>query len=246
MSWHYSQALEEVFLEVDSWDGDRAALSRSILSGEISLCKDKTTGAWSRSQSGMMLETSTGDLYVDAFISSLAAFPASLSHKLDQEQENRIAAICGLTQLGLFKTFSLLTSSWKTSLSYLLIHTLERSCRIWPKAGIMCGMQLFQHPRLEPIISANVYGLQESLPTPLSGNWKSSYLPVPLQRDQKDSHRSGKRGGKEQRDTLPRAIGGPVNPEFSEWMMGFPIGWTALKPLEMHKFQEWLELHGSC
>jgi hypothetical protein len=37
---------------------------------------------------------------------------------------------------------------------------------------------------------------------------------------------------------------GPKNPEYIEWLMGWPIGMTALEPLEMDKFQKWLELHG--
>jgi len=40
---------------------------------------------------------------------------------------------------------------------------------------------------------------------------------------------------------------GQLNPEFSEYLMGWPIGWTDLKPLAMDKFQSWLQLHGkSC
>lgn len=38
--------------------------------------------------------------------------------------------------------------------------------------------------------------------------------------------------------------GGKQSPEFTEWLMGWPIGWTDLKPLETDKFQRWLELHG--
>jgi hypothetical protein len=39
-------------------------------------------------------------------------------------------------------------------------------------------------------------------------------------------------------------LGGPLNPEWCEWFMGFPIGWTALEPLEMRRFQQWLRSHG--
>jgi len=40
------------------------------------------------------------------------------------------------------------------------------------------------------------------------------------------------------------AAGGPMNPEWVEWFMGWPIGMTALQPLEMAKFQQWLNSHG--
>jgi len=38
--------------------------------------------------------------------------------------------------------------------------------------------------------------------------------------------------------------GGQLNPTWVEWLMGWPLGWTDLKPLEMGKFQQWLRLHG--
>ena len=39
-------------------------------------------------------------------------------------------------------------------------------------------------------------------------------------------------------------IGGQLNPTWVEWLMGWPLGWTDLKPLEMDKFQQWLGSHG--
>jgi hypothetical protein len=42
-------------------------------------------------------------------------------------------------------------------------------------------------------------------------------------------------------------LGGPLNPQWAEWFMGWPIGWTELKPLETGRFQAWLDWHGkSC
>lgn len=38
--------------------------------------------------------------------------------------------------------------------------------------------------------------------------------------------------------------GGRLNPEWVEWLMGWPIGLTGLKPLETAKFQEWQQQHG--
>ncbi len=36
-----------------------------------------------------------------------------------------------------------------------------------------------------------------------------------------------------------------IHPEEYEWMMGWPIGWSALEPLAEAKFQQWLDAHGS-
>lgn len=53
------------------------------------------------------------------------------------------------------------------------------------------------------------------------------------------------------RDSIPgemirRSEAGPLNPGWVEWLMGWPTGWTDLKPLETDKFQAWRLLHGSC
>ncbi|MEE9158943.1 MAG: hypothetical protein V3U60_11215 [Gammaproteobacteria bacterium] len=39
-------------------------------------------------------------------------------------------------------------------------------------------------------------------------------------------------------------LGGTLNPTWVEWLMGWPLGWTDLKPLEMDRFQQWCEQHG--
>jgi len=38
--------------------------------------------------------------------------------------------------------------------------------------------------------------------------------------------------------------GGHLNPTWVEWLMGWPLEWTDLKPLEMGKFQSWQQLLG--
>lgn len=53
-------------------------------------------------------------------------------------------------------------------------------------------------------------------------------------------------GAKEQL-TLETAVGsGKLNPMWVEWLMGWPLGWTAVEPLETDKFQQWCERHGVC
>lgn len=38
---------------------------------------------------------------------------------------------------------------------------------------------------------------------------------------------------------------GEPTPEIHEWLMDWPIGWSALKPLETGRFQSWLQQHGA-
>jgi hypothetical protein len=42
----------------------------------------------------------------------------------------------------------------------------------------------------------------------------------------------------------PEELNGSLNPEWVEWLMGWPLGWTDLKPLETDRFQQWLDSHG--
>lgn len=42
-----------------------------------------------------------------------------------------------------------------------------------------------------------------------------------------------------------RVFGQPT-PEAHEWLMTWPIGWTALAPLAMDKWRSWLQQHGAC
>lgn len=37
-----------------------------------------------------------------------------------------------------------------------------------------------------------------------------------------------------------------LNPEWVEWLMGWPIGHTGLKPLATGRYQEWLQQHSIC
>lgn len=61
------------------------------------------------------------------------------------------------------------------------------------------------------------------------------HLPTPAQRDYRypNSKSYSERGGGSNGEQLPNHVGGPLNPPWVEWLMGFPIGWTELDPSEM-------------
>jgi hypothetical protein len=74
---------------------------------------------------------------------------------------------------------------------------------------------------------------RERLPTPAARD----YLSPNATKERKDGH-NGFMG------QLPNVVGGQLNPTWVEWLMGWPLGWTACEPLETDKFQQWLDLHG--
>jgi len=45
---------------------------------------------------------------------------------------------------------------------------------------------------------------------------------------------------------LSEQIGGSLNPTWVEWLMGWPLGWTDLKPLAMDKYHCAQPAHGGC
>lgn len=65
--------------------------------------------------------------------------------------------------------------------------------------------------------------------------------PTPTCQDAKNN------GGQSQmvRNTKPlnAVVGGALNPAWVEWLMGWPIGWTALEPLGTDRFRWWLRSH---
>ena len=75
-------------------------------------------------------------------------------------------------------------------------------------------------------------------------------FPTPAARDYKGAVKTGKRvsaSGKIQNygEQLPNIVGGNLNPTWVEWLMGWPPGWTNLKPLEMDKSHFVQQQHGS-
>lgn len=57
-------------------------------------------------------------------------------------------------------------------------------------------------------------------------------FPTPAARDYRspNSKPYAERGGGKKGEQLPNFVGGQLNPNWVEWLMGYPIGWTALKP----------------
>lgn len=51
----------------------------------------------------------------------------------------------------------------------------------------------------------------------------------------------------EERKQMTAGNGGQLNPTWTEWLLGWPLEWTALKPLATAKFRQWRQLHsGFC
>ena len=93
--------------------------------------------------------------------------------------------------------------------------------------------------------------LQQTWTPPTFENESGSRLwPTPTSGNSHSGGRLDEWGGSRSREAMralvtPEEQTGPLSPAFPEWLMGWPIGWTDLKPLETAKFREWLQQHGA-
>jgi hypothetical protein len=200
--------------------------------------------------------------------SYLAAFHAKTLVQQERGQESTESdPVCGRTWRELSVKFDRDSSSWKTH-RCLWEEVLHESSVTLPRSGMMQDGILWERLTSERRIKGTGYG--SLLPTPTVGmvtggqnpskggqvglGWmaRTGKWPTPRASDHK--------GGKTSTNTTQRRIedgkatlsekmievmgGGKLNPTWVEWLMGWPLGWTDLKPLEMDKFQRWQESHG--
>jgi hypothetical protein len=133
---------------------------------------------------------------------------------------------------------------------------LEEFCETWPRSGCLSNGIAYQLPPLvlltaeigsglwrTPDVSVvsggamnaerrkaqgHAIGLHDQVNTP-------SMWPTPASRDYRYPNASpySMRGGGTKGEQLPNAVGGALNPTWVEWLLGFPLGWTALEPSAM-------------
>jgi hypothetical protein len=111
---------------------------------------------------------------------------------------------------------------------------LEHAAKYWPTPTV-CGNN--QAPKDGTKRGTGLATAAKTWPTPTVNDSKNSTLP-PSQINH---------------DNIPGALlrdgetaGGQLNPTWVEWLMGWPLGWTDLKPLAMDKFREWQQQHMPC
>jgi len=111
---------------------------------------------------------------------------------------------------------------------------LEEFSETWPQWGLMRDGECWEQRTLEQTIRGIGYGLL--LPTPDTVNRDNKKVLF----DRNAVSQSGRSLATYAR-TFPNQSmetinnGGHLNPMWVEWLMGWPLGWTDLKPLEMDK-----------
>lgn len=140
---------------------------------------------------------------------------------------------CGPRWPGSFARYNPSTHSWRTAQCSLFGGLTEFS-ETWPRWGMMQDGECLELVTPVRFTNAKEYGYW---PTPMKNVAGKSPKTLAMVED-----------GKCQM-TLDRALAirgdgvGLPNPEWVEWLMGWPMGWTDMRHLETAKFRQWLRSH---
>ena len=263
MSWLFSRVLVEEYLGENSLDGEQFALSSGKPIPQAYLSHDKTTDTWKRFPSGMMcghLTETRGEellkLYRAAFLVRTFPLQEKVTDLTENDQE------CGEKWRGWLAKYDPNSSLWRTAQCSLL-EDLNESLETLPKWGMTANGLLWELPMLARHTKGTESGLWRTPDTGGGGNQKQlsegkthrasgsaiqirladqvinpHLWPTPKARDWKDGTSQGTMN--RQSPDLGKVVGqsketGSLNPMWVEWLMGWPIGWTELKPSETDK-----------
>ena len=205
-----------------------SVLSRLNLTHAPSCSNASETESYQGFQSGTTSGPLTADLGAEKSISSAGDSPARTSRRRVKAKESLESEVaCGLKCSELLAKFDHASSFWK----------IATDC---PEGGFIESLEDF--PQWGTILHGECFQLLPLVPhTPVKG---SMVWPTPT--TMKYGHTVGRWdeiGGswnKFQRTDFGKT---KIHPEAFEWMMGWPIGWTELRPLATARFQLWLQQH---
>jgi hypothetical protein len=262
MSWLFSQALVEEYLEDICLDGEPSAPLSGNLTQQAYLSHGKTTGFSRLSRFGMTYKPLTETRGEELLTLYLEDFHAkTLVQPVKAQELKETNPQCGSIWQGSLARLDPSTSLWKTAQCSLL-EDLELSLQTFPQWGLMQNGALYPQQTLVQIISVKEFGLEPNnktfFHTPnttgLDGgsNSRKALKKRMWLTPTANEDAAGKPGAKMQKmlgnhpEVRQDPNGGTLNPTWVEWLMGWPPGFTDLKPLEMDKSLYVQQLHGSC
>lgn len=265
MSWHYLPELAAGSSARSSSDIGSSAPWKSSRTAGKSSCGVKGTVCFPCSRSGTTLAPSMAHPGVAQWISSLRDSHANRSVQQVEGEERRTIETSGQTPSESYARWDPDSRSWRTSQTFWPMTISAKSSDRWPRAGSMRSGELFPLPKWEPRISERGSGL---LPTPSAQSYgtnqgggagrigpvreslarmaKTGHWPTPRSspNENRQSHPSPSQLDGSHGKSLAAEVGGQLNPDWVEWLMWWPIGWTDLRPLATGRFREWLNTHG--
>ncbi len=235
MSWHYLQEQGVESSEATCLIGAPPALLKLIPFAEKSCFLDNSTGCYLDSQSGMtsapLMDGPGADTSMLSAAGSHARILAQPARGLESTDPS---LVYGESLQGSLAKCNLDLPLSKTHLICAVKGHSTGFSATFPTWGIMLDGVCWGLATSTPRIQETGFGY---LPTPttigneLAPSMRKHACHLRLI-DQMPAWRA--------KYSVPG--GGPWI-SFREWMMGWPIGWTALKPLVTGKFQEWQQWH---
>ena len=223
MSWLYSQALVEEYLGASCSDGEPSVQSNGNPIPQAFCVPDRMTKFSRLSRFGMTFAPLTDARGKELLTLYLAGFPARTSVPQDTVQASpAVDQDSGLKWQGLLGKYDHATRSWKTAQCSLLAD-LEQCLETWPQWGLMRDGECWEQQTLEQTIRGIGFGL---LPTPVKSDYKGT---------SKNSKFQSRLIQYKAWDNGTEASTLYPNPLAYEVLMGWPLRWTDLKPLEMGK-----------
>ena len=257
MSWLYSQALVEEYLGENFSDGEQSALLSGSNTQQAYCAPGKMMGFSRLSRFGMTYKHLTESRGEELLTLYLAGFHAKTSAQQEKVQESTVSAQeCGEKWRASFTKYDPDLRLWKTHQCSLL-GDLELFSETWPQWGLMRDGECWEQRTLEQTTRGTESGLSEQTwPTPRSCSamaatitpesaWNEKrnpnletivgqrMFPTPTAHNAKECNSPSEKN--RNTPTLATHAGGKLNPMWVEWLMGWPLGWTDLKPLEMDK-----------
>jgi len=259
MSWLFSQALVVEYLGDISLDGEQSVPLNGKPIQQAYCAPDKMTDFLKVSQSGMIFKPLTENLGEELLMSFLGVFHAKTLVPQEKAQELKESGQeCGKKWQGSFTKYDQNMSMWKTP-QCSFIEDSVWFLDSWPRWGLMRHGECWEHQTLELNITEREFGLLPDgvsfFHTPTTGadggsnsrkalkKRKEAIWPTPT--TPSGGGNAGGSGAHKNAIKNGTYIPSSINPNLYEWLMGWPQGWTDLKPLEMDKCHKWLLLHGS-
>jgi hypothetical protein len=235
MSWHYLQGPEAVSWAGSCSVGIPVALSKLIPMPVACCSLGSATDCSNRSPFGMTCARSMGDRGEGSSISSPAASLAKISRPPARASGSPAPApVFGASLLASLARYDRVSRSLKTRQTSFL--EASTSCSVTlPRWGMMRGGDVWE--LATPVRRTD--GIELGFwPTPRASMGRKGWS-FPKERDPR-------RCSKALHDRIRAEVaahGLYPRPMMIEWLMGWPIGWSALEPLATVKFREWLLSH---
>ena len=258
MSWLYSRVLVEEYLGENFSDGEQSVPLNGNPIQQAYCSPDKMMEVSRLSRFGMTFKPLMASRGEELLMLFRAAFHVPISAQLEKERESMESiAECGEKWRGSFVKYDPDSSLWKTHQCSFL-GDLDEFSETWPQWGLMRDGECWEQQTLAQTINATEFGL---LPTPtmqgLNGgsNSRKAFNKIVQMWRTPDTGAGGTSGllkeGKTHRENgqliqirLADQVGGKLNPMWVEWLMGWPLGWTDLNPLETGKSHYVQQPHG--